>query len=330
MENSISRRHALKTLGALALLPGCTDDLENVIYNAQGLPIRNPPERAEQGFYNIETLDNPLQNATEYRLFHEDHHFGTILDQNPGRIIFRPHPGNDPNGWGTSWYLQTYLQNSSLRNSFINSISHNDHGIRLSLNGEVSNNGNSYGDTFSKYSFHFNPEEQLVFGKGRHLVELNGPLNESNRDMFIFRLATNYMIDVPQNSGENGNTGDMEKVVYNRGSQDFAWIPNMNPFTPGHFPNDVSNFLSIEVVGDYNDVLFNPPLEPAFKPTLKVATSIDVPYIPMIFGGWYYQNQSQSPYADNVNTFPVVKKSSNEDYFLFDFDFESYPIDEKP
>jgi hypothetical protein len=95
------------------------------------------------------------------------------------------------------------------------------------------------------------------------------------------------------------------------GSIWFIWIP---PSQPSHFPTDKTDFLSIDVVGQYNNVdtgkQGHEPIDPAFKPDLKVILTSREANAGMMFGGMYNLAESQNFWADNVGITPLISKIS--------------------
>jgi len=70
--------------------------------------------------------DYSIQNVSEeYRMYKGDQHFMSLIYQD-SIYAFCPHPGNDPNGWGSTLYLQPFLPGAVLQYSSIDDIYVND------------------------------------------------------------------------------------------------------------------------------------------------------------------------------------------------------------
>ena len=266
--------------------------------------------------------------ATEYRFKLDNRHFGTLIDQG-GTFAFRPHPGCDVNGWGSTWYAQPFLPGAILKNTTIGPINAGSNGIHVSTSGMVSRDTSlTYGTWGSALDFEYDPVGQVITGTGQYTITLAGPLSATTGDLNLYKIASNYLDEVQLLSGGIGDTGDMQEAVVrqNAGSIWFVWIP---PNQPSHFPTDKTNYLSIQVVGRFNNVdtkaMGYAPIAPAFKPSLKVTLTSQ--RTEMMFGGIYDLAKSKFFWEDNVGVTPLVSKASLDTEFNYDVVFESVALE---
>lgn len=282
--------------------------------------------------YSVEQID--VNGTTEYRFKFDSHHFMTLIDDN-GTFNLRPHPGCDVNGWGSSWYAQPFLPGAVLSYTVVNPIPEpNPTGIHVIAFGKVSRgSSSSYGTWGSVYDFGYDPMNKTITGTGVYTIALNtialnGELDYTTGDLNLFKIASNYLDDVPLLTGGVGDTGDMEAADVTGDNFNFIWIP---PDQPSHFPGDATDALSIDVLGKFNNVdtaaMGYEPIAPAFKPSLEVILISQEPDVGITFGGIYTLAYSQTFWADNVGVTPLIKKSSTETVFQFDVEFQSKALE---
>lgn len=286
-----------------------------------------------RGLTNLQSLSYSVEQvivgaATEYRFKLDNRHFGTLIDQG-GTYAFRPHPGCDINGWGSTWYGQSFLPGATLKHTIIESINADSNGIHVSASGMVSRGASeTYGPWSSVIDFVYNPVGQVITGTGQYTITLAGSLSDTTGDLNLYKIASNYLDDIPLLSGGIGDTGDMKEAVVRKapGSIWFTWIP---PNQPSHFPTDKADFLSIDVVGQFNNVDTKAqgyqPIAPAFKPSLKV--TLTSRRTEMMFGGIYDLAKSKDFWEDNVGITPLISKTSPDTEFHFDVVFESVALE---
>ena len=267
-------------------------------------------------------------STIEHRFFCADHHFMTLVDED-GTINLRPHPGCDVNGWGTSWYFQPFFPGATFAGSTIDQLTASGNTIHLETSGTVS------GDTTPPFStwqatldLQFDIDQKEITGVGTYDITLDAPLDNTTSDLNLYRIASNYLDDVPLLSGGIGDTGDMSQANVSGDNVAFTWIP---PDQPAHFPTDPYDVMQIEVVGAYNEVdtvaQGYEPIEDAYKPTVTVELDSTDSNTGMTFGGIYSTTQSQDFWADNVGITPLIPKSSTQTVFDFDVTFNSTAIE---
>jgi len=153
-------------------------------------------------------------------------------------------------------------------------------------------------------------------------------MSESTGDLNLYKIASNYLDDVPLLSGGVGDTGDMTQADVVGEGFSFSWVP---PDQPAHFPSDETDMLSIDVLGAYNNVdtaaMGYAPISPAFKPSLKVVLTSLEGNSGMRFGGFYDWAERQNFWSDNVGITPFISKTSTKTAFYFDVQFESVALE---
>jgi hypothetical protein len=274
--------------------------------------------------YPCYSVDVHLQgNATEYRLTCAEQHFLTVIHEN-GLIVLRPHPGRDVNGWGSSWYVQPYVRDTSSAHSIVENVIAYPDRVRVSTSGQVSiGAAGDYGTWQMTLDLTYDSIARQVSGVGTYHIDLDGDLS-SVGDLKLHKLASNYLIDVPLLSGGRGNTGDTSGVIVTPGDgSGYPWMPVRD-----HCPQDKTNKLSIDVLGAYNEVdtaaQGHPPIEPAYKPGLKVVLDDTQPAgAGMIFCGFYDRDWAQFFWLDNVGAHAIVRPDTAQTVFDYNVVFES-------
>lgn len=249
-----------------------------------GLLTLSVAATATDSTYSVQQKDT--SEGLEYRFKYHAFHFMTLIDKD-GEFILRPHPGCDKDGWGTSLYAQPFLPGAKLKHTTIESVSGNSKGIHTEASGKVSRgDSDTYGDWSSDFDFTYDQDNKEIKGHGTYTISLQGHLS---KDLNLFKIASNYLQNVPLLSGEKGDTGDMKEAKVN-GDDDFShtWIPDKEP---DYFPTDKTDRLSINVKEQYNQVdaveLGYEKISPALKPSLKVILDSNDDGTGIMFGAMY-------------------------------------------
>ncbi|MCB8977859.1 MAG: hypothetical protein H6657_10585 [Ardenticatenaceae bacterium] len=277
--------------------------------------------------YRVELYPS-AQNIEEYRLFCGKQHFLSVITQN-GTFNLRPHPGEDINGWGSSLYLQPFFPNASLKHTTAPTITVTGNNIQIQAEGFVSLNADeTYGSWLVSLALSCQPYNKQVSGSGIYQISLDG-LMAPHGDLNLYRIASNYLIDVPLLSGGNGNTGDMATVWYAYdGSANHQWTPTL--INNAHFPNDEADQLMVEVEGACNEVdtaaQGYAPIVAAAKPSLKLTLTSQNPDAGVRFGAFYDTSKSQDFWEDNVGITPLVNVNSPNTDFAFNVEFMSTSV----
>ena len=175
--------------------------------------------------------------------------------------------------------------------------------------------------------FKYLEAEKKILGSGSDLILLAGSLGDANEDLNICKIASSYLDDVPLLSGGFGDTGDMAAAEVVAPEFQFTWNPSLEP---AHFPQDTTDSLSINVLGQYNNVdsaaQGYEPIAAAYKPSLKVTLASRFRAVGMIFGGMYDTGKSSLFWEDNVGITPLVLRQSTRRLFSFAVTFESQAL----
>ena len=279
-------------------------------------------ENLQNSIYSVEQV--VVGGATEFRFKLNNRHFATLIDQG-GTYAFRPHPGCDINGWGSTWYAQPFLPGAALKHTVIGAANADSNGIHLKAQGMVSRGlSDTYGTWSSLFDYIYNPARQVITGTGQYTITLAGPLSSATGELNLYKTASNYLHNVPLLSGGIGDTGDMKQANAGGNGFSFTWVP---PDQPAHFPTDKTDSLSIELIGQFNSVdtqaLGYAPIAPAFKPGLKVVlTSLQV-NTGIMFGAFYNLAENKCYFCDNVGITPLISQTSTNTEFRFNVLVES-------
>lgn len=269
--------------------------------------------------------------GNEYRAYYGGFHFMSVI-YDGNAIIIRPHPGLDANGWGASVYWSPYSSEGIIKFTNTPTVLADCSGITLSVSGSVTKNeSSSYGSWSMNSSYIYDSVNKKISGNGIYSITLDGPLSVMG-DMSLIKIATNYLENVPLLSGGIGNTGDMKQVnvVGNLDYPNFSYVPPDASGEDCHFPWDFTDYLSMSIIGQYNEVdvvvLGDCPISPAYKPSVKVQLTSTHADEQMIFGVCYQGDKSKDFEADNVGVGPLIIASSDYTQYDFTFNFESEAI----
>lgn len=284
-----------------------------------GLPAGQAPSSAADRY---EVRRVVVGTATEHRCLFGQHHFLTILDDR-GSLVLRPRPGLDPNGWGSSLHLQPFLAGAVLSHTAVVRVEATGQGIAFNASGAVSRGADStYGDWDAQLQFQYDPTGKSLRGSGRYCVTLEGPLAAGGAgagDLSLLKIASNYLRDVPLHGGGRGDTGDMRDAIVTGEGLKIQWHP---PAQPALAPQDPTDTLSITVSGQFNNIdssaLRQPPIAPAYKPSLHVTLTSKQAGATMLVAAKYDTSKAQLFWEDNVGITPLVPRSSPLARFTFD------------
>ena len=270
----------------------------------------------------------------EHRLFLDGFHFGTLLELSGEAFAFRPHPDQtDPNGFGSTYRINPFLAGSDAGGPGSAALTDTAGGIDISLSGSVNPGVGTWTWTST---IMYDPVAQMVIGNGTMNVSLADTVANLGSDLNLYRIASNYLIDVPLQTGGIGDTGDMSRVDVSYGPggdpRDFSWTPR----DPDTFPTDRSSFLSVDVVGDTNvvDTLAQGKgfqIAIARKPSLLLSLSSTDSEALLSFGAVYDETESDNFAADNVGVVGLVLRGATSRTNMgFDVAFSSVPPPEGP
>jgi hypothetical protein len=286
--------------------------------------------------YSVNVVQNVVDEK-EYRLLYGGFHFATVFRQgDTGIVAARFHPDQrDANGWGSTLYVGPFIAGADASSGKVNAVQLLSGGIRLAMSGEISSPGNTM---FGSWSWNAMIQydvatEAITTQDGELSVVLPDEFSTAAGDLNLYRIHSNLLQDVPRQFRPDGDTGDTNRVEVAYAPQldprNFTWRPQQ---LPAHYPNDAANYLSVVVVGEFNDVDprrlgLQGEIAPAFKPTLSVELLAEGG-VPITFGGYWDTNESRNPYSDNVGITPLLKKGTLPSQSLsFEVRLASYPIE---
>ncbi len=277
--------------------------------------------------YSVTTVFDSSSGNTEYRMYSGSQHFMTVILTSQNAISIRPRPGVDINGWGSSLYLQPFLAGATLNYTNIRSITASASGIRVIADGSVSKGADqTYGSWSLDISFNYDPASKEINGAGVYSINLLAGISSTTGDLSIYKLASNYLNNVPLLSGGTGDTGDMRNATVSgsNGYSGFTW----NPVTqPTSFPAIYTQNLSIDVSGNYYNVdavsQGYSPIAAAYKPNMKVVLNSRESGIRMMFGAIYNTALSQDFWEDNIGITPLIQQPTTKTNYIFDVTFYS-------
>ena len=307
------------------------EDSKGATYEKQFTICINDLDDDRQGYW---VAIKCVAEGIDYNFMNSDHHFMTLIDHG-GTLNLRPHPGVDPDGWGSSLYLQPFLSNAVLQHTNVafGGIVAAESGISIAATGKVSHGlSDKYGSWELFADFQYNRPQKIIAGIGSYTIDLAGELSSLTGDLNLYKIASNYLDNVPLLGGIYGDTGDLEyaEVAGSGTGYPFNWSP---PVQPQHFPIDITDLLSIDCKGNYYNVNsaaqgydeVGQGINAAYKPSLKVVLSSQHSGIQMIFGGFYDMDgeNGKKYWLDNVGITPLILKASTRTEFDFNLDFES-------
>jgi hypothetical protein len=297
-----------------------------------GQAIARPPDASPpipRRGYVIESVTR--KGGREYRCRNAGHHFLSVIEED-GAVIIRPHPGNDINGWGSSWYPEPFFPGATIAHATVVPPEADERGIHLRASGGVSRDRNqTYGTWRLHIDFQFDRPAKRIAGSGAYSIVLAGPLSARTGDLNLYKIASNYLEDVPLLSGGSGDTGDMRAVEVTRDGRVTTWYPAQRP---AHFPSDRGRKLSVMVLGQFNTVATArqgfAPIAPAVKPSLRVELEARQPYGAMSFGGFFSRDRAKDFAADNIGITPLIRAGTRHTAFDFDLRLESSALPMDP
>lgn len=268
--------------------------------------------------YAVAEIRNP--GATEYRLYRGDHHFATVVNET-GTFNLRPHPGEDPNGWGSSLYLQPFLPGAELKHASLEQIEAGPSGILLRAEGGVSRGvDGTFGFWSLRLDVSFDRAKGRMTAQGVYAIELPETLAARGGDLNLCKLASNRLQDVPLLGGSRGDTGDMKVAVVSVDGFRREWSPAREP-TVLIDRGDVRSVF-VEAVGDQNRVNSaaqgHAPILPAYKPTFSVRLVSTGEALPMAFFGMYDTGKNRDFWEDNVGMNLLVLEKAAQRRFRFE------------
>lgn len=311
--------------------------------------VLSSPNRSRAAELTSIVLDNPQtgavtnrgyfisRSANETRIYKEGHHFLSVLSEN-GIFALRPHPGKDVDGWGSTLYLQPFIAGTTVlgHTSVPNITVVTNNGVpsvRIEAAGLVSRGlVDSYGTWQASLNVVYDNSNKKINATGSYNVNTPGTL-EGIGDINFYKLASNFLRDVPVLDGTTTNTGDMAYFEFNgdvlpggfskTNKWDFAKAGSS-------YPQDYNTKLLVNLIGDENVVdtvrQGYEAINPACKPNLKVLLEAANPDSRVMMGIGYSVPESKDFAADNVGLTGYVTQKILTTNFSFNVDIESSAI----
>ena len=221
-------------------------------------------------------------------------------------------------------YLQPFLPGAVLGHAAAPRLIAAERGIRILASGFVSRNAaGTYGTWNFQLDFQYDPARKRLDGKGTYGIALDGPLAGVG-DLNLLKIASNYLRNVPLQSGGVGDTGDMREALFRGDAFTAAWRP---PSSPAFCPQEQLRELSIAIPGCLNDIdaaaQGHTPIAAAYKPGLCLTLRLRPPAAALSFAAIYDTAKAGDFWADNVAITPLVLRRSPLKRFAFDVTISS-------
>lgn len=308
------------------------------------------------GPYRVDAVEEGTPtHHWQHRCYYNDHHFLTVSHfDKTGVVVIRPRPGCDPNGWGSSLYPMPHTQDADgvLINANTIVTVNPLYYVNVFVTGTISDGTPSgFGSYSWDLTFNYHPEDKRIWGSGLYEVNAVYPL-PSNLSLYL--LASNFLCNVPLQSGDTGDTGDTGSVYYQVGGLAEEWYPPDDD----HYPQENGNWVLVDAPGMYNEVdnlvqgFYTPtpgvtpsPITAAYKPSLKVILQSAQPDIKLYFGASYAMepvdacNYVEYPsckckqfWEDNIGLITLIHHDDPGGYsdYYFTVTFESQALPEDP
>jgi hypothetical protein len=286
------------------------------------------------------------KTGQHFNIYYKGHHFLTVINQ-VGTFNIRAHPGEDPNGWGTSVYVQPFFPGARLHSAVVKQFEiHEDH-VFIEAEGKVCHGRkDGVGSWSVELAIKFDSERKVADCTGKYIVDLpDSGDNTHFGDTNMIRIASNYLWDVPRLDGSVGNTGDMTHVDVEYYEKLVHWTPLEETSAILWNENDCSDAVRITVHGginSYDSVKqgFDPITSPAaIKPTIVVemksitsSQKINVFAMMSVFKDELASNQygrevflHEEYWQDNIGITPIILESSPNKHFEFEISLTSFP-----
>lgn len=285
-------------------------------------------EREADGIYSVYSTTDASTGNVEWRACRAGHHFLSVIRTLDGAVAYRPHPGVDRNGWGSTAYLNAYVFSDASgapvkpREGDVTLVEVGVDGVHVEGNGPVNTATGAYGTWQAAITFQYDSAAKTITGAGTYDVALGGALAGVG-DLNLAATSSNFLsqIDpmsglpqgVPLLDGSIGFTGDVASVEIAGNDFTFTWVP---PVQPAFYPTDTTARLSFDLVGQYNQIDaemlgLTTRIEPAYKPSLRI--SLDTGGSPLLtFGAQYDQAYAVDPFADNIGVVALVQDDASD------------------
>ncbi|MCA8995756.1 MAG: VCBS repeat-containing protein [Planctomycetaceae bacterium] len=233
--------------------------------------MANMPITKAAGNYSFEQVTDPNTGNMEHRLFYRNRQIGALLQTPEGTVSFRGRPDFfEPNGFGSTHQFNAFLNDADATGGQLDFVDVSEAGFQFTASGDVATAGGSAGTWSFSGTIAFFANAQEIQLQGTLVVNLSASLD---KDLNLGGIPSNYVHQIPLNTGQIGNSGDMREFRITRGSDSMApdnvWVPapDGNDIA-GFFPQDPSAMVTTTVVGNQN--LSDPNRIAITKPTVSL------------------------------------------------------------
>jgi Ca2+-binding RTX toxin-like protein len=229
------------------------------------------------GYSHTQVVDIQV---TDHRLYRDGWQFASLKRYSSGLLVLRTRPDTtSADGWGTSVYLGPYLAGADPIGNTIDSLTVTAGGVQLEASGPIYRPGHVQ---FGTWSFSgllsFDATWKQVLTEGVLSVHLNQTLAVADADLNLTWMRSNYMHNVPLQTGGFADTGDMSvvKVLYGYppDPSNEPWDGTWYPVDGAFYPTRASDEVTITAVGQTNLVDTMPgylyQIDVARKPTVSL------------------------------------------------------------
>lgn len=211
------------------------------------------------------------------------HHALTVLHA-AGLFALRTHPGNDPNGWGTTLYLQAFFPGALLRGARIRICEPIENGIHLHADGPICRGKRGAAGTWAAdLRLQYDSERRRIDGIGSYRLTLEDTVKTlALGDLNLLKIASNHLQDVPHQDGTRGDTGDVATVAFSFDSRTVPWDLHDPVHTTFFLPDHAAHAnLTCALSGELYDVdsraqgFDATSIARAWKPSLDLTLTTD-------------------------------------------------------
>ncbi len=294
---------------------------------------------------NLETNNYKAEKSGQcYNLTLNGDHFLTLINQ-VGTFNLRAHPGKDPNGWGTSVYLQAFMPGAVLHSAKVKKIAVVKNGVYIEAIGAVClENRKKTGSWSVSITLSYDLNTEKVFGIGKYNIVLNDTLREIGKgDLNLMKIASNYLWNTPHLDNSTGNTGDLSSVDFVFDEDKIVWTPQDMNSAVFYDSSLKANNLSIQINGGLNccdsrKQGFDPiPSAAAYKPTIFLKICSEVKNQPLKAFAMFSTHRDEMAsiqyerdvylyeeyWQDNIGINPIISRDFDSKEFSFDIVFEA-------
>lgn len=263
--------------------------------------------------------------ATDFRMYYKTWQFGSVAYKNGlAAIRLRNETTTLPPGWGATNYSEPSFPDGVMKGVKISKPIARKDGIRVKISGSLYNGQKRVGTFSGSYLFRYHSFAKKASGAGLYSIRLSKPLNVLGLDMTVGKTEGSRMPKVPLLSGGIGLAGDIKQINVDTDQGSFTWDMDANP---QYYTGEFTNRMSIEAVGQYNQVdtaaQGYAPINPVLTPTIKTTYTSRSPGLPIIFGGVFDITKSDKFWEDSVGAGMIILKSSTAKKFVFDTTWEA-------